>query len=111
MEGKGKAPTSSTEVYSLSLSSSDSRYCSRRYMSSTIPKERDLASPHQGPIHIIGHPRDAIINQTLQDIQELKNRQALTDHVLNNIFSSSHGKPHVTCLASGEASSIKEIIV
>ena len=62
-------------------------------------------------VHIIGHPRDAIINQTLQDIQELKNRQALTDHVLNNIFSSSHDKPHVTCLVSGEASSIKESIV
>ena len=71
-------------------------------MTSTIPvvpNERDVASPHQGPIHIIGHARDVRITQTLQDIQELKIQQALTDHLLKNIIINSRGKPHVTCLA------------
>ena len=91
MNVEGRTPTSSTEV--VSQSSSDSRYCSHRPMTSTIP------AAHQVPFDIIGHHRDAVITQTLQDIQELKNRQVLTDHLLKNIITSSHGKPRVTCLA------------
>ena len=44
---------------------------------------------------IIRHRRDAVIT----GIHELKNNQALIDHLLNNIINSSHGKPQVTCMS------------
>lgn len=42
---------------------------------------------------------DAIIIKARDEIQELKNRQDWTDHLLNNILCSCHGKPVITCMA------------
>ena len=101
MKGKGRGPESSTEVYSQS--SSDSRYCSHHFLS-TFPARRDVVAACQNRFDIIRQCRDAMIT----GIQELKNQTALIDRLLNNIISSSHGKPQVTC-ASNQARKIKRI--
>ena len=80
--------TSSDEVVS---ESSDCRYGSHRPMTSTFPvisDERDVASALQDPIDII--------TITLQEVQELKNKQALIEKLLKDLISSSDVEPQVT---------------
>ena len=80
--------TSSDEVVSQS---SDYRYGSHRPMTSTFPvisDERDVASPLQDPIDII--------TITLQEVKELKNKQALIEKLLKDLISSSDVRPQVT---------------
>ena len=80
--------TSSDEVVSQS---SDCRYGSLRPMTSTFPvssDERDVASALQDPIDII--------TITLQQVQELKNKQALIEKLRKELISSSDVEPRVT---------------
>ena len=101
-EAEGRTPTSSFEL--VSHSSSDSGYCLHPHTTSTVP-----VSPAQrvvaDALHTIDlieqeiEGTDAIITMTCEEIQELKNRQDWTEHLLNNIFCSCHGKPVVTCMA------------
>ena len=41
---------------------------------------------------------DEIISSTLKEMNELRNRQTLTENVLKNLLCSCHGKPVVTCM-------------
>ena len=41
---------------------------------------------------------DEIIFSTLKEMNELINRQTLTENVLKNLLCSCHGKPVVTCM-------------
>ena len=80
--------TSSDEVVSRS---GDSRYGFHRPMISTflvISDERDVASELQDQIDII--------TITVQEVQELKNRQALIEKRLKDLIRSSDVKPQVT---------------
>ena len=64
-----------------------------------IPAQTITAFAHQS-IDIIEQQteeRDAKIIITLNEIHELKNRQAWTKQILNNLLSRSNGKLGVTC--------------
>ena len=57
----------------------------------------------QEAIDIIGHETketEAIITITHQELDELRNRQAITESVLNNLLCSTHGKPAFTSPAT-----------
>jgi hypothetical protein len=88
----------------ISQSSSGSDYCMHQPSASVVPviqAQRVVESTIQS-IDLIGQETKGIdtkITITRQEIHELKNRQALTDHLLNNLICSSHGKSVVTCLA------------
>ena len=76
-----RTATSSLDV---TPSSSESAYCSRRYMTSTdtvIAADRVLGDALQDALDIVGHEAnktDAVITKACQEINELKNMQALT---------------------------------
>lgn len=100
-KAEGSSSESSVEIFSHS--SSDSDYSShRRPMTSTvsaIPAQRVVTSAFQS-IDIIEQQieeRGANIKVTLEEIQELKNRQAWAEQVLNNLLCNSAGKQGVTC--------------
>lgn len=99
-KAEGRTSTSSVQIFSHS--SSDNAYSSHRPTTSTvpaIPAQTIVAAAHQS-IDIIEQQteeRDAKIIITLNEIQELKNRQAWTEQILNNLLCSSNGKPGVTC--------------
>ena len=101
--GLGSSSTRSNEIFSHS--SSDNDYsCHRQPTTSTVPANpapRVVTNAVQS-IDIIEQQiveRGANIKVTLEEIQELKNRLDWTEHLLNNIFYSCHGKPIVTCMA------------
>ena len=80
--------TSSDEVVSQST---NCRYGSHRPMTSTFPiisDERDVSSALEDPIDII--------TITLQEVQELKNKQALIEKLRKELISSSNVEPRVT---------------
>jgi Cdc6-like AAA superfamily ATPase len=64
-----------------------------------IPAQTIAAFAHQS-YDIIEHQteeRDAKIIITLNEIQELKNRQAWTEQIIYNLLSRSIVKPGITC--------------
>ena len=74
------------------------------YMTSTAPviaAYRVFGDALQDALDIVGqeaNKTDAVITKARQEINELKNMQALMENVLNNLLCKSHGKPVVTCL-------------
>ena len=99
--GLGSSSTPSNEIFSHS--SSDSDYsCHRQPTTSTVPANpapRVVTDAVQS-IDIIEQQiveRGANIKVTLEEIQELKNRQAWTEQVLNELLCNFAGKQGVTC--------------
>ena len=94
---------SSSNTDSQSISDTDT--LSHWFMTSNVPvfpAETHVAAAFEDVDDIIGHEleeMDAVITKPRQEIDELKIRQVLTDHVLNSLIYWSHGKPIVTCLA------------
>ena len=86
MKVERRTATSSLDV---TPSSSESAYCSRRYITSTAPviaADRVFGDALQDALDIVGqeaNKTDAVITKARQEINELKNRQALTENVLN----------------------------
>jgi prefoldin subunit 5 len=64
-----------------------------------IPAQTIAAFAHES-IDIIQQQRDEIDSNiiiTVNEIHELKNRQAWIEQILNNLLCRSNGKPAVTC--------------
>lgn len=100
-KAEGGSSTSSVEIFSLI--SSDSDYSSHSqpttYIVLAIPAQRDVTSAFQS-IDIIEkqiEERGANIKVTLEEVQELKNRQAWTEQILNKLLCNFAGKQGVTC--------------
>lgn len=100
---KAEVRSPSTSVDLLSESSSDSAYCFHRPMmfdSQSNLHERTIETALDEAIEVVGkdsRKKQSAINKTKKQIQELKNRQVLTENVLKNLVCSSNGKPVVTC--------------
>ena len=95
--------TALTPSIDVSLSSSDSAYCSHRPMISTDPHNTQevIGAALQDAVNKVGQRTkviDEIISLTLKELNELRNRQTLTENVLKNLLCSCHGKPVVTCM-------------
>ena len=101
---KAEQRPSSPSVEFVSHSSSDSAYFSSPTTSTDplAPAKRLFGDALEDALDIVeqeAYKTDAIITIARKDLYELKNRQALTQNILNNLLCSSHGKPVVTCLA------------
>ena len=100
MKFEERALTPSLDV---SLSSSDSAYCSHRPMISTDPYNTPevIGAALEDVVNKVGQETkvtDEIISLTLKEINELRNRQTLIENALKNLLCSSQGKPIVTCM-------------
>ena len=104
MKAEQKTTTSSVDLFGQS--SSDSAYCSRRYTILTapyIPSERIFGAALQDALDVVGQETnrtDAVVSIARKELSELKNRQALTENLLNNILKKSRGNRVVTCEAT-----------
>jgi hypothetical protein len=100
----------------LNQLSSGCDYCLHQSSAPAVPviRAQRVVETTIPSIDLIGQETeetDTKITITRQEIQELKNRQALTDHLLNNLIGSSHGKLVVTCLAMQSQSKLPKMSV
>src|SRR4051812_36133953 len=104
MNKEHKTTISSADLFAQS--SSDSAYLSRRYTMSTflyILPERFFGAALQDALDVVGQKvniTDAVVSIAWNELSEVKNKQSLTEKLLNNLLSKSCGKPIVTCEAT-----------